>query len=157
MPEFKPGARLSRKPPLNEQELYQIDAYWRAANYLTACQLYLLDNPLLERPLRKSDLKQTIVGHWGTCPGQNFIYTHLDRVIKRSDLDMIYLSGPGHGGNAMVAQDWLDGSYTEVYPNITRDKDGMQKLFKRFSFPGGIPSHVAPETPGSIHAGGELG
>ena len=96
MPEFKPGARLSRKPPLNEQELYQIDAYWRAANYLTACQLYLLDNPLLERPLRKSDLKQTIVGHWGTCPGQNFIYTHLDRVIKRSDLDMIYLSGPGH-------------------------------------------------------------
>ena len=157
MPEFKPGARLSKKPPLNEQELYQIDAYWRAANYLTACQLYLLDNPLLERPLRKSDLKQTIVGHWGTCPGQNFIYTHLDRVIKRSDLDMIYLSGPGHGGNAMVAQDWLDGSYTEVYPNITRDKDGMQKLFKRFSFPGGIPSHVAPETPGSIHEGGELG
>ena len=147
----------ARKPPLNEQELCQIDAYWRAANYLTACQLYLLDNPLLERPLRKSDLKQTIVGHWGTCPGQNFIYTHLDRVIKRSDLDMIYLSGPGHGGNAMVAQDWLDGSYTEVYPNITRDKDGMQKLFKRFSFPGGIPSHVAPETPGSIHEGGELG
>ncbi|MEE0346190.1 MAG: hypothetical protein UDM07_07135, partial [Adlercreutzia sp.] len=106
---------------------------------------------------RESDLKQTIVGHWGTCPGQNFIYTHLDRVIKRDDLDMIYLSGPGHGGNAMVAQDWLDGSYTEVYPNITRDKDGMQRLFKRFSFPGGIPSHVAPETPGSIHEGGELG
>ena len=157
MPEFKPGARLSKKPPLNEQELYQIDAYWRAANYLTACQLYLLDNPLLERPLRKSDLKQTIVGHWGTCPGQNFIYTHLDRVIKRSDLDMIYLSGPGHGGNAMVAQDWLDGSYTEIYPNITRDEDGMQKLFMQFSFPGGIPSHVAPETPGSIHEGGELG
>ena len=157
MPEFKPGARLSKKPPLNEQELYQIDAYWRAANYLTACQLYLLDNPLLERPLRKSDLKQTIVGHWGTCPGQNFIYTHLDRVIKRSDLDMIYLSGPGHGGNAMVAQDWLDGSYQEVYPNITRDREGMQRLFKQFSFPGGIPSHVAPETPGSINEGGELG
>ena len=157
MPEFKPGARLSKKPPLNEQELYQIDAYWRAANYLTACQLYLLDNPLLERPLRKSDLKQTIVGHWGTCPGQNFIYTHLDRVIKRSDLDMIYLSGPGHGGNAMVAQDWLDGTYTEVYPNITQDEDGMRKLFKQFSFPGGVPSHVAPETPGSINEGGELG
>ena len=151
------AARLSKKPPLNRQELWQLDAYWRAANYLTACQLYLLDNPLLERPLKKSDLKQTIVGHWGTCPGQNFIYTHLNRVIKRDDLDMIYLSGPGHGGNAMVAQDWLDGSYTEVYPNITRDKEGMQKLFKRFSFPGGIPSHVAPETPGSIHEGGELG
>ena len=157
MPTQKSTARLSKKPPLSPEELKQIDAYWRAANYLTACQLYLLDNPLLERPLRESDLKQTIVGHWGTCPGQNFIYTHLNRVIKRDDLDMIYLSGPGHGGNAMVAQDWLDGSYTEVYPNITRDKEGMQKLFKRFSFPGGIPSHVAPETPGSIHEGGELG
>ena len=141
MPARKNTARLSKKPPLSPQELKQIDAFWRAANYLTACQLYLLDNPLLERPLRESDLKQTIVGHWGTCPGQNFIY----------------LSGPGHGGNAMVAQDWLDGSYTEVYPNITRDKEGMQRLFKRFSFPGGIPSHVAPETPGSIHEGGELG
>ena len=113
------GARLSKKPPLTPAQLKQIDAYWRAANYLTACQLYLLDNPLLERPLTAADLKQTIVGHWGTCPGQNFIYTHLDRVIKRDDLDMIYLSGPGHGGNAMVAQDWLDGSYTEIYPNIT--------------------------------------
>ena len=112
MPTQKSTARLSKKPPLSPEELKQIDAYWRAANYLTACQLYLLDNPLLERPLRESDLKQTIVGHWGTCPGQNFIYTHLDRVIKRDDLDMIYLSGPGHGGNAMVAQDWLDGSYT---------------------------------------------
>ena len=157
MPTIKTGIRFSKKQPLSEQELRQLHAYWRAANYLTACQLYLMDNPLLERPLVKSDLKQTIVGHWGTCPGQNFIYTHLDRVIKRNDLDMIYLSGPGHGGNAMVAQDWLDGSYTEVYPNITRDKEGMQKLFKRFSFPGGIPSHVAPETPGSIHEGGELG
>ena len=109
MPTQKSTARLSKKPPLSPEELKQIDAYWRAANYLTACQLYLLDNPLLERPLCESDLKQTIVGHWGTCPGQNFIYTHLDRVIKRDDLDMIYLSGPGHGGNAMVAQDWLDG------------------------------------------------
>lgn len=127
------NARVSKKPPLTPAQLKQIDAYWRASNYLTACQLYLLDNPLLERPLTAADLKQTIVGHWGTCPGQNFIYTHLDRVIKRDDLDMIYLSGPGHGGNAMVAQDWLDGNYTEVYPNITRDKDGMKKLFKRFS------------------------
>lgn len=145
------------KNTLSKRELEQIDAYWQAANYLTACQLYLLDNPLLERHLQEDDLKKTIVGHWGTCPGQNFIYTHLDRVIKKNDLDMIYLSGPGHGGNAMVAQDWLDGSYTEIYPNITRDREGMKKLFKQFSFPGGIPSHVAPETPGSIHEGGELG
>ena len=143
--------------PLSAEELQQLNAYWRAANYLTACQLYLLDNPLLRRPLTAADLKKTIVGHWGTCPGQNFIYTHLDRVIKRDDLDMIYLSGPGHGGNAMVAQDWLDGTYTEVYPNITQDEDGMRKLFKQFSFPGGVPSHVAPETPGSINEGGELG
>lgn len=145
------------KNTLSKKELEQIDAYWRAANYLTACQLYLLDDPLLERHLQEDDLKKTIVGHWGTCPGQNFIYTHLNRVIKKNDLDMIYLSGPGHGGNAMVAQDWLDGSYTEIYPNITRDREGMKKLFKQFSFPGGIPSHVAPETPGSIHEGGELG
>lgn len=145
------------KNTLSKRELEQVDAYWRAANYLTACQLYLLDNPLLERHLQEDDLKKTIVGHWGTCPGQNFIYTHLNRIIKKNDLDMIYLSGPGHGGNAMVAQDWLDGSYTEIYPNITRDREGMKKLFKQFSFPGGIPSHVAPETPGSIHEGGELG
>lgn len=137
--------------------LQSMNKYWRAANYLTACQLYLLDNPLLESPLESEQIKKKIVGHWGTCPGQNFIYTHLNRVIKEYDLDMIYLSGPGHGGNAMVAQDWLDGSYQEVYPNITRDKEGMQKLFKQFSFPGGIPSHVAPETPGSINEGGELG
>ena len=151
------NARVSKKPPLSPEELHQLDAWWRASNYLTACQLYLLDDPLLERPLTAADLKQTIVGHWGTCPGQNFIYTHLDRVIKKNDLDMIYLSGPGHGGNAMIAQDWLDGSYTEIYPNITQDKAGMRKLFKQFSFPGGVPSHVAPETPGSIHEGGELG
>ncbi|MGI6071655.1 MAG: phosphoketolase [Lachnospiraceae bacterium] len=153
----KASTRLSKKPPLSEKELKQIDAYWRASNYLTACQLYLLDNPLLDRPLEPSDLKKKIVGHWGTCPGQNFIYTHLNRVIKRDDLNMIYLSGPGHGGNAMVAHDWLDGSYSEIYPNISRDKEGMQKLFKQFSFPEGIASHVAPETPGSIHEGGELG
>ncbi len=143
--------------PASDAELMQMDRYWRAANYLTACQLYLLDNPLLTTPLTADHIKKKIVGHWGTCPGQNFVYTHLNRVIKEYDLDMIYLSGPGHGGNAMVAQDWLDGSYQEVYPDITRDKEGMQKLFKRFSFPGGIPSHVAPETPGSINEGGELG
>jgi len=153
----KTSTRLSRKLPLSGGELEQLDAYWRGANYLTACQLYLLDNPLLREPLSAADLKQTIVGHWGTCPGQNFVYTHLDRVIKKNDLDMIYVSGPGHGGNAMIAQDWLDGTYTEVYPNITRDESGMRKLFKQFSFPGGVPSHVAPETPGSINEGGELG
>ncbi len=140
-----------------DAELALMDKYWRAANYLTACQLYLLDNPLLEKPLSADHIKKKIVGHWGTCPGQNFIYTHLNRVIKKYDLDMIYISGPGHGGNAMVAQDWLDGSYQEVYPDISRDREGMQRLFKRFSFPGGIPSHVAPETPGSINEGGELG
>ncbi|MEG2214544.1 MAG: phosphoketolase family protein [Oscillospiraceae bacterium] len=149
-------SQLTRKPA-NDGELLTMNAYWRAANYLSACQLYLLDNPLLERPLDEEQIKKKIVGHWGTVPGQNFIYTHLNRVIKEFDLDAIYISGPGHGGNAMVAQDWLDGSYQEVYPNITRDKEGMQKLFKQFSFPGGIPSHVAPETPGSINEGGELG
>ena len=153
----KTNTRLSKKPPLTPAQLKQVDAWWRASNYLSACQLYLLDNPLLKRPLAASDLKQTIVGHWGTVPGQNFIYTHLNRVIQKDDLDMIYLSGPGHGGNALVAQDWLDGTYTEVYPNITQDEDGMRKLFKQFSFPGGVPSHVAPETPGSINEGGELG
>ncbi len=137
--------------------LHTMDMYWRASNYLAAGQLYLLGDPLLKKPLTEAGFKHKIVGHWGTVPGQNFIYTHLNRVIRAYDLDMIYLSGPGHGGNAMVAQDWLDGSYTEVYPNITRDEAGMAKLFRQFSFPGGIPSHVAPETPGSIHEGGELG
>ena len=153
----KGSTRLSKKPPLTPNQLKQIDAYWRASNYLAACQLYLLDNPLLKRPLTSEDLKQTIVGHWGTVPGQNFIYAHLNRVIKKDDLDMIYVSGPGHGGNGMIAQDWLDGTYSEVYPNITQDEEGMKRLFKQFSFPGGVPSHVAPETPGSINEGGELG
>ena len=134
-----------------------VAAYFNAANYLSACQLYLLDNPLLENPLKKSDLKKKIVGHWGTVPGQNFVYAHLNRLIVDNDLNMIYVSGPGHGGNFMIANDYLDGTYTEKYPDITQDKIGMQKLFKRFSFPGGVPSHVAPETPGSIHEGGELG
>lgn len=142
---------------LSQQETALLDKWWRAANYLSACQLYLLDNPLLEQPLTREQIKKKIVGHWGTVPGQNFIYTHLNRMIKKYDLDMIYLSGPGHGGNAMVAEAWMDGTYSETYPNIGQDKDGLQKLFKQFSFPGGISSHVAPETPGSIHEGGELG
>jgi len=137
--------------------LSRMDAWWRASNYLSAGQLYLLDNPLLREPLTREQIKRKIVGHWGTVPGQNFIYTHLNRVINKYDLDMIYLSGPGHGGNAMVAQDWLDGSYSEVYPNVPQDLEGMKRLFKQFSFPGGISSHVAPETPGSINEGGELG
>ena len=153
----KAPARMSKKDPLTKSQLELINAWWRASNYLAACQLYLLDNPLLREPLKPEHLKRTIVGHWGTCPGQNFIYTHLNRVINKYDLDMIYLSGPGHGGNAMVAQDYLDGSYTEIYPNISRDAEGMKKLFKQFSFPGGIASHVAPEPPGSINEGGELG
>ena len=142
---------------ISKEELAGLDKWWNAANYLTACQLYLLDNPLLEKPLTRDMIKRKIVGHWGTCPGQNFVYAHLNRMIKKYDIDMIYLSGPGHGGNAMVAQSWMDGSYSEVYPNIGQDKEGMKKLFKQFSFPGGISSHVAPETPGSIHEGGELG
>ena len=153
----KAPARMSKKGPLTRDQLLAIDAWWRASNYLAACQLYLLDNPLLREPLRPEHLKRTIVGHWGTCPGQNFIYTHLNRAIVKYDLDMIYISGPGHGGNAVVAQDYLDGSYSEIYPNISQDTEGMKKLFRQFSFPGGIPSHTAPETPGSINEGGELG
>lgn len=142
---------------ISPELLEKMDAYWRAANYLSAGQLYLLDNPLLREPLTTDHIKKKIVGHWGTVPGQNFIYVHLNRVIKKYDLDMIYISGPGHGGNFMVANTYLEGSYSEVYPNISRDAEGMKKLFKQFSFPGGISSHVAPETPGSINEGGELG
>ena len=142
---------------LDDKMLDKINRYWNAANYLSACQLYLLDNPLLREPLKKEHIKKKIVGHWGTVPGQNFIYAHLNRVINKYDLDMIYLSGPGHGGNFMVANTYLEGSYSEVYPNISQDIEGMKKLFKQFSFPGGISSHVAPETPGSINEGGELG
>ena len=142
---------------VSDTMLKKLDAWWRASNFLSAGQLYLLDNPLLKQPLKPEHIKKKIVGHWGTVPGRNFIYTHLNRIINQYDLNMIYLSGPGHGGNAMVAQDWLDGSYSEVYPNISQDEEGMQKLFKQFSFPGGISSHVAPEVPGSIHEGGELG
>lgn len=142
---------------LTNKEVEKIDKYFRVSNYLAACQLYLLDNPLLKRELRIEDIKNKIVGHWGTVPGQNFIYTHLNRIINKYDLNMIYISGPGHGGNAMVAQTYIEGTYSEVYPNITEDEAGLKKLFKQFSFPGGISSHVAPETPGSINEGGELG
>ena len=145
------------KQPLCDEMLTKMDAWWRAANYLAAGQLYLLDNPLLREPLKREHVKHKIVGHWGTVPGQNFVYTHLNRVIKRYDLDMIYISGPGHGGNFMVANTYMEGSYSEVYPNVSQDTEGMKKLFKQFSFPGGISSHVAPETPGSINEGGELG
>lgn len=148
---------IEEKQPLTIDYLKRMDAYWRATNYLSIGQLYLLDNPLLQEPLKREHIKKKIVGHWGTVPGQNFIYVHLNRVIKKYDLNMIYISGPGHGGNAMVANAYLEGTYSEIYPNISEDKEGMKKLFKQFSFPGGISSHVAPETPGSIHEGGELG
>lgn len=146
-----------QKKPLNQDELKKIDAYWRAANYLSVGQIYLLDNPLLKRPISLADVKSRLLGHWGTTPGLNFIYVHLNRIIKEYDQDMIFLAGPGHGGPAVVANTYLEGSYTKFYPDITEDEEGMQRLFKQFSFPGGIPSHAAPETPGSIHEGGELG
>ncbi|MEP6834370.1 MAG: phosphoketolase family protein [Gemmatimonas sp.] len=137
--------------------LHKIDAYWRAANYLSVGQIYLADNPLLKRPLAITDVKHMLLGHWGTTPGQNFIYAHLNRIINEYDLDMIYVSGPGHGGPAVVGNTYLEGTYSEVYPRISPDEAGLQKLFLQFSFPGGIPSHASPETPGSIHEGGELG
>jgi xylulose-5-phosphate/fructose-6-phosphate phosphoketolase len=142
---------------LSPELLRRIDAYWRAANYLSVGQIFLADNPLLKRPLVLTDIKHMLLGHWGTTPGQNFIYAHLNRAIKEHDLDMIYVSGPGHGGPAVVGNTYLEGTYSEVYPHITEDEAGLQKLFLQFSFPGGIPSHASPETPGSIHEGGELG
>ncbi|OLD48749.1 MAG: phosphoketolase [Actinobacteria bacterium 13_1_40CM_2_65_8] len=154
------GPRAKQTPTtdaLTTAELERIDAYWRAANYLAVGQIYLLDNPLLARPLRLDDIKPRLLGHWGTTPGLNLFYAHANRVIKMRDLDAIYIMGPGHGGPAAVANAYLEGTYSEVYPHITRDTDGMRKLFRQFSFPGGIPSHVAAETPGSIHEGGELG
>src|SRR5712692_798429 len=143
--------------PLGVEELRLIDAYWRAANYISVGQIYLLNNPLLTRPLRLDDIKPRLLGHWGTTPGLNLIYAHVNRVIKKHDLDAIYIMGPGHGGPAAVANAYLEGTYSEVYPDISADAEGMRKLFRQFSFPGGVPSHVAPETPGSIHEGGELG
>ncbi len=145
------------QPTLDSELLRRIDAYWRAANYLSVAQIYLRDNPLLERPLALADVKTMLLGHWGTTPGQNFIYVHLNRVINRYNLDMIYVSGPGHGGQAIVGNTYLEGTYSEVYPAITQDRAGLRKLFMQFSFPGGIPSHASPECPGSIHEGGELG
>ncbi|KAB7743563.1 phosphoketolase [Nostocoides sp. F2B08] len=147
----------STPAPLTEDDVAAIDAWWRAANYLAVGQIYLMDNPLLERPLATEDVKPRLLGHWGTSPGQNFLYAHLNRQIRERDLDMIYLSGPGHGGPSLVAAAWLEGTYSEVYGHVGPDRRGMRELFRQFSFPGGIPSHVAPETPGSIHEGGELG
>ena len=145
------------KQPLTEEYLGKMNAYWRAANYLAAAQLYMLDNPLLRKPLTREQVKRKIVGHWGTVPGQNFVYVHMNRAIKKYDLDMILISGPGHGGNFFVANSYLEGHYSEIYPNVSQDEEGMKRLCKQFSFPGGISSHVAPETPGSINEGGELG
>ncbi|HKH18576.1 MAG TPA: phosphoketolase family protein, partial [Solirubrobacteraceae bacterium] len=142
---------------LEAAELRDLDAYWRAANYLSVGQIYLLDNPLLREPLRPEHVKPRLLGHWGTTPGLNLVYAHLNRAIRQRDLDCLYITGPGHGGPGLVANTWLEGSYTERYPAIARDAEGMRALFRQFSFPGGIPSHVAPETPGSIHEGGELG
>ncbi|HMB06021.1 MAG TPA: phosphoketolase, partial [Isosphaeraceae bacterium] len=143
--------------PLSPELLRKMDAYWRAANYLSVGQIYLLDNPLLKEPLKLEHVKPRLLGHWGTTPGQNFIYVHLNRIINQYDLNMIYISGPGHGGPAIVGNVYLEGTYSDFYSNVTQDEAGMRRLFKQFSFPGGIPSHVAPETPGSIHEGGELG
>ena len=151
------GRKSAAAGPLAVDELRLMDAYWRASNYLSVGQIYLLDNPLLKQPLKREHIKPRLLGHWGTSPGLNMLYVHLNRVIKRDDLDMIYVIGPGHGGPSLVAHAYLEGTYSEVYPNICQDADGMRRLFKQFSFPGGIPSHVAPETPGSIHEGGELG
>ena len=147
----------SATSPLTASELELIDAYWRAANYLSVGQIYLMDNPLLWEPLLAEHVKPRLLGHWGTTPGLNLIYAHLNRVIRARDLNVVYLCGPGHGGPGLVANTYLEGTYSEIYPAITQDGDGLRRLFRQFSFPGGIPSHAAPETPGSIHEGGELG
>ena len=139
-----------KEKTLTETELNKINAYWRAANYLSVGQIYLLDNPLLKEPLKSTHIKKRLLGHWGTTPGLNFIYVHLNRIIKKYDLNMIYVTGPGHGGPGIVANTYLEKTYSEIYPEISSDTEGMKKLFRQFSFPGGIPSHAAPETPGSI-------
>ena len=153
----KPASPRRLKQTDGMEELRLLDAYWRAANYLSVGQIYLLDNPLLREPLRLEHLKPRLLGHWGTTPGLNFVYAHLNRVIRARELNMIYVTGPGHGGPGLVANTYLEGTYTEVYPHIGHDEEGLRRLFRQFSFPGGVPSHVAPETPGSIHEGGELG
>lgn len=139
------------KGPLSTEELLKINAYWRAANYLSVGQIYLLDNPLLQAPLTLAHVKPRLLGHWGTTPGLNFLYVHLNRIINRYDLNVLYVAGPGHGGPALVANTWLEGSYSEFYPNVACDAEGMQRLFRQFSFPGGVGSHVTAEIPGSIH------
>src|SRR6476659_5781196 len=151
------GSKAAAAGPLSAEELRKMHAYWRAANYLSVGQIYLMDNPLLKEPLQLKHVKPRLLGHWGTTSCQNFLYVHLNRVIKEYDLNMLYISGPGHGGPALVANAYLEGTYTEVYPNIGQDEAGIKRLFTQFSFPGGIPSHAAPETPGSMHEGGELG
>src|SRR5829696_3450155 len=143
--------------PLSADDVRRIDAYWRAANYLSVGQIYLYDNPLLRAPLELKHVKPRLLGHWGTTPGLNFLYAHLNRVIQANDLNMMFICGPGHGGPAVVANAYLEGTYSEVYPAVTRDAAGLKRLFTQFAVPGGIPSHTAPETPGSIHEGGELG
>jgi xylulose-5-phosphate/fructose-6-phosphate phosphoketolase len=142
---------------LSDEEAGLIDRYWRAANYLSVGQIYLLDNPLLREPLTAGNVKPRLLGHWGTSPGLNFIYAHLNRIIRERGVDILYVCGPGHGGPAMVANSWLEGTYSEIYPEVEEDGEGMCRLFRQFSFPGGVPSHASPETPGSIHEGGELG
>src|SRR5437867_10659489 len=148
---------IAETKPLSAEETRKMNAYWHAANYLSVGQIYLYDNPLLKTPLKLEHVKPRLLGHWGTTPGLNFLYVHLNRVIKDQDLNMIFIAGPGHGGPAVVAHTYLEGSYSELYSNVSQDERGMKRLVKQFSFPGGIPSHVAPETPGSIHEGGELG
>ena len=170
VPDRRPGRGIARPAdargslrmtatgtPLDTEMLRRIDAAWRAANYLSVGQIYLLDNPLLREPLRPEHVKPRLLGHWGTTPGLNLLYVHMNRVIRERDLETLFVTGPGHGGPGLVASTWLEGTYSEIYPEITRDEEGMRRLFRQFSFPGGIPSHVAPETPGSIHEGGELG
>src|ERR1700712_4907270 len=161
----EPQSAFSRAPPwpsraperLEGEELQRVNAWWRAANYLSIGQIYLLDNPLLTQPLSRDDIKPRLLGHWGTTPGLNFVYAHLNRIIAQREQATLYVTGPGHGGPGMVANAYLDGTYSEVYSPITKDADGMRRLFRQFSFPGGIPSHDSPKTPGSIHEGGELG
>src|SRR6266700_2806530 len=154
---FAQASMKAKSKTLNPDLLRKIDAWWRAANYLSVGQIYLLDNPLLREPLAPEHIKPRLLGHFGTTPGLNLVYAHLNRAIRARDLAAIYVTGPGHGGPGIVANAYLEGTYSEVYPHVGRDEDGLRELFRQFSFPGGIPSHVAPETPGSIHEGGELG
>ena len=156
MTRIVPVSRRRRAEP-DHEVLRQVDAQWRAANYLSAGQIYLMDNPLLRTELTPEHIKPRLLGHWGTTPGLNLLYAHLNRAIREHDLNMMFVTGPGHGGPALLANTWLEGSYTAAYPDVTRDAEGMQSLFRQFSFPGGVPSHVAPSVPGSIHEGGELG